>query len=73
LLDFRGAYARNSAAYTLISAIKAEIDYKILVAQKDEHSRIDRKMLDDWSLKTHLAMSEHVQAWERSVLGKKDD
>jgi hypothetical protein len=71
LYDFRGAYARNSTAYSAVSAIKSEIDYRILLGYKDATSHITRPMLEAWEQRTSVAVSEHAQAWERSMTDKK--
>ena len=71
LFDFRGAFARNSSAYSAISAIKSEIDYRLLLGLKDAKARITLDMLDAWDKRTDAAVSQHVQSWERSMTDKK--
>ena len=71
LFDFRGSFARNSSAYSAISAIKSEIDYHLLLGLKDTKARISREMLDAWDQRTNGAVSQHVQSWERSMTDKK--
>ena len=67
LFDFRGAYVRNSSAYSAVSAVKSEIDYQILMGLNNPELRVTPEMLDDWDKRTNSAVTQHGKAWERSI------
>lgn len=68
-LDYRGAFARYSAAFNVISSVKAEVDYSILLG-----GGIDSTKLDEWNHKVGAAMLEHSTDWMRTLTAnqKKD-
>ena len=68
LFDFRGAYVRNSSAYSAVSAIKSEIDCSL----ENPDVTFTGDMLKDWDRKTDLAVTQQAKAWERSVTDMKN-
>lgn len=62
LMDFRGAFARNSAAFSILAGVKSDIDYTILMGSEAQPP-LDDKLLNEWNRITSAAMAE----WERSA------
>src|SRR4051812_19001328 len=71
-MDLRGVFARNSSAFNVISSIKSEIDYALLLGPDDDGApRISKDMIDAWDRKISAAMLQHSEGWERTMTGEK--
>jgi hypothetical protein len=70
-MDLRGVFARNSSAFNVISSIKSEMDYALLLGPENGKPRITKEMIDAWDQKISAAMIQHSEGWERTMTGEK--